>query len=194
MKKVLRISVAVICMVAIVVGYYYYLSHKNASVNAEEGVNLTEVESILAKDFTDDYPVTPRSVVKWYNRIITAYYAEDYSDEEFMELADQARMLLDEELLSYNPRENYLLSLIAEIEDYNNRNKVIVSSSVCDTSEVEYATVNGYECAYVSAYYFVREGSTYTRTYEDYCLRKDSDGKWKILTWQLSEKDDSDEF
>ena len=194
MKKAVRIGVAVICMVAIVLGYYYYLANRNSSVKAEENVELSEVEAILEKDFVNDYPATPRAVVKWYNRIITAYYAEDFTDEELDAMADQARMLLDDDLLAYNTKSQYMISLTDEIEDYHNRSRLIVSSSVCDSREVNYETVNGYECAYVSAYYFIREGSSYTRTYEDYCLRKDSNGHWKILTWQLSAEDDTNEF
>lgn len=194
MKRVLRIGIAVICMVSLVVGYYAYLTHRNASVKADDSVELTEVQAILTKNFSTDYPVTPRAVLKWYNRIITAFYAEDYTDEEFEELADQARCLLDDELLEYNPRDQYIASLSTEIEDYHNRNRVIVSSSVSDSKEVRYETVNGYECAYIQSYYFIREGSTYTRTYEDFCLRKDEKGNWKILTWQLSPEDDTDGF
>lgn len=194
MKKALRIGVAIICMVAIVVGYYYYLSNKRVTAVASEDKELSEVQAILAKDFTNDYPVTPRAVVKWYNRIITAYYAEDFSDDELIQLADQARSLLDDELLSYNPKESYVDALKLEIEDYHNRECTIVNSSVSDSGEVVYRQVNGYDCAYVQSYYFVREGSTYTRTYEDYCLRKDSNGNWKILTWQLSKEDDTNGF
>lgn len=190
MKKTLRIGVAVICMVAIVVGYYYYLSHRNASVEAETQVQLSEVQSIIDKDFEKEYPATPRSVVKWYNRIIEAYYAESYSDEELEKMADHARLLLDEDLLAVNPKDRYMFALTNEIQDYKNRSRVIVSSSVCDTKEVRYEKVKGSECAYVSAYYFIREGSTYTRTYEDYCLRKDASGNWKILTWKLSDEEE----
>ncbi|MCR4693973.1 MAG: hypothetical protein K5773_01450 [Pseudobutyrivibrio sp.] len=189
MKKVLRIGIAVICMVALVVGYYAYLSHRNDQVNADDNVELSEVQAILSKDFQKDYPVTARSVVKWYNRIIKAYYDQEYSDEELEAMADQARCLLDDELLSYNPKDVYLSSLKLEIADYKNRKRTIVSSSVSDSKEVQYKTVKGDECAFVQTYYFVREGSSYTRTYEEFCLRKDENGDWKILAWQLSSED-----
>ena len=190
MKKILRIGIAVICMVTLVVGYYAYLSRRNDSVSADDNVELSEVQAIISKDFDKNYPATPRAVVKWYNRIITAYYAEDFSQDELEALADQARKLMDDELLQYNPKDTYLASLSLEIEDYHNRQRVIVSSSVSDSSEVQYKKINGYECAFLSSYYFVREGSSYTRTYEDFCLRKDSNGNWKILTWRLSTEDE----
>ena len=190
MKKVLRIGIAVICMVSLVVGYYAYLSRRNDSVSADDSVELSEVQAIISKDFDKNYPATPRSVVKWYNRIITAYYAEEFSQDELEQMADQARMLMDDELLKYNPKDTYLASLNLEIEDFHNRQRVIVSSSVSDSSEVQYKKINGYECAFVSSYYFIREGSSYTRTYEDFCLRKDSYGNWRILTWRLSTEDE----
>ena len=190
MKKVLRIGIAVICMVSLVVGYYAYLSRRNDSVSADDSVELSEVQAIISKDFDKNYPATPRAVVKWYNRIITAYYAEEFTQEELEQMADQARKLMDDELLQYNPKDTYIASLNLEIEDYHNRQRVIVSSSVSESGGVQYKKINGYECAFVSAYYFVREGSSYTRTYEDFCLRKDSDGNWKILTWRLSTEDE----
>ncbi|MCR5580919.1 MAG: hypothetical protein K6F66_04965 [Pseudobutyrivibrio sp.] len=193
MKKVLRIGIAVICMVSLIVGYYAYLSRRNDSVSADESVELSEVQAIISRNFQKDYPATPRAVVKWYNRIITAYYNEEYTQEELEKMADQARFLMDDELLSYNPKDTYLASLSLEIEDYHNRARTIVSSTVSDSNEVQYKTVNGYECAFVSTYYFIREGSSYTRTYEDFCLRKDSNGNWKILTWRLSTEDDINE-
>ncbi|MCR4568665.1 MAG: hypothetical protein K5769_11475 [Pseudobutyrivibrio sp.] len=190
MKKALRIVIAVICMASLVLGYYAYLSRRNDSVKAEDNAEPTEVQAIINKNFTNDYPATPRAVVKWYNRIITAYYAEEFDQGQLEKMADQARFLMDDELLKYNPRDTYLASLSMEIEDFHNRSRTIVSSTVSDSKEVQYKTVNGYECAFVSSYYFIREGSSYTRTYEDFCLRKDSKGHWKILTWRLSTEDE----
>jgi hypothetical protein len=190
MKKALRIGIAIICMVSLVVGYYAYLSRRNDNASAKDNVELSEVQSILTKNFKKDYPATPRAVVKWYNRIITAYYSEEYTQEQLEQMADQARMLMDDELLKYNPRDTYLASLSMEIEDYHNRERIIVSSTVSDSNEVQYKKVNGYDCAFLSTYYFIREGSSYTRTYEDFCLRKDSNGNWKILTWRLSTEDE----
>lgn len=194
MKKVIRIGICCVVMVALVLGYYYYISTKNDNSMNTSKDELSEVQAIIDKDFTSSYPASPRAVVKWYNRIISAYYSQEYSQEEFEAMADQARLLLDNELLELNPKEQYVNNLSAEIADYKNRSKIIASSNVCNTAEVEYKTVKGDKCAFVSAYYFIREGSSYTRTYEDYCLRKDADGHWKILTWRLSPGDFTNEF
>ena len=37
--------------------------------------------------------------------------------------------------------------------------------------------------AYVRASYFMKEGNSYSKTYQDYVLRQDEKGCWKILTF-----------
>lgn len=187
MKKAIRIGLVAVFCVVLVVGYYYYLSHRDDGEAVEETTELSEAEKIITKDFDEDYPTSPRAVVKWYNRMITAYYNESYSDEQLEQMADQTRKLLDEELLSYNPRDKYLDSLKADISDYQKRQRQIIQSKVSDSSEIYYATVKGDKCAYVEAYYFVREGSDYSRTYQEFVLRQDAAGRWKILTFHLIE-------
>lgn len=189
MKKAIRIGLMVILSVCIVVGYYYYLSHKNDDQSSESTKELTEVEKIINYDFDEKYPSTPREVVKWYNRIITAYYAEEFSDEELEKMAGQAQKLMDDELLKYNPKDEYLANVKKDIDNYHERKKEIVQSSVCDSDDITYAKVEDSECAYVNAYYFAKEGSDYSRTYQEYVLRKDEEGHWKILTFRLVEGD-----
>lgn len=189
MKKAIRIGITGILCVAMVLGYYYYLSTRNPEKRSAD-YSTDEVLAICDKDFVNDYPPTPRQVLKWYNRIITAFYAEDYTDAEFEALADQARSLLDDELLQYNPRASYLITLAAEVEDYHKRNRYIINSSVSESADVVYATVNGQEVAYVNAYYFSKEGSNFDKTYEEFVLRRDANGRWKILTWRLSNNKD----
>ena len=150
------------------------------------------MDKILQKDFDEQYPTSPREVVKWYNRIITAYYGEEYTDEQLEGMADQARKLLDDELLQYNPKDTYLENLKKDIDNYKTLNKKIVQSSVSDSNDITYATVKGASCAYVNAYYFSKEGSNYSRTYQEFVLRKDSKGKWKILTFRLTEGEDNE--
>ncbi len=58
----------------------------------------------MKKNLTDDYPKTPRAVIKLYNQIITSYYSGNYTDDEFDKLIDQARMLFDQDLPITIPR------------------------------------------------------------------------------------------
>ena len=87
----------------------------------------------------------------------------------------------------------WLSDLKADIEDYHNKSKTIRSSNVCDSNDVVYQTVDGRECAYVTASYFMNENNSFDRTNEMYVLRKDDDGDWKILVFYQVEGDSSDE-
>ena len=190
MKKALRYILIGIVFVVVIVGYYYYISHRKGVSVEDMVVEKTEVEKILEKDFETDYPATPREVLKNYNRIITAYYNEEYSDEQLIELASMARSLMDEELLEANPEDAFLANLRYEIATYKDIQKTIVSSSVSDSNDVVYKVVKGHQCAYAETYYFCKEGTDFSRTYEKFVLRKDENGDWKILAWKLREPEE----
>lgn len=195
MKKA-GIIVAIILCAALVCGGYYYV--KEYLGNQNRGEELTEVQKIIARDLEGQYPQTPREVTKFYNRIIMAYYEEKLTDEEFDALADQALMLFDEELLEANQKEEYKKSVQADVADFDARKRSITKASVCDSKDVIYRNDanNGDEIAYVLASYFVKQNKGYDKTYQQYVLRKNADGEWKILTYyqvegkQSTEEDD----
>ncbi len=193
MKKALRIGVTVLVCATLIVSYYYYLSHRNDSLTEESTVTeVSEADAIITRDFSTNYPATPRAVVKWYNRIITEFYAEDHSDSEITALASKQRELLDEELLAKNPVDEFLQAVKADVLEYSARDERIVTSKVCSSNDVTYATVQGDQVAYVTSYYFIREGNDYMRSYQEYCLRKDASGNWKILTFRQIDGDPED--
>lgn len=193
MKKVIRVSIAIVAMGMLVLGYYFFLSKRLEPKEKKVDAQYREYQEIAAKDFKTGYPGTPRKVVKWYNRIITEFYAKDYAggkdDDKLAKLCDQARCLFDDELLKQNPREQYIKSVKGDILAYKNRKAKIIQAKVCETEDVEVTTYNGYDVAYVWTYYFGKEGNDYTKTYQQFCLRLDKDGRWKILTWKLVDGD-----
>lgn len=187
MRRLRTVLIGLAC-VCLVVGYYYYLSNKDASETAD----VTEVQKVVLKDLSgSSYPPTPREVIKFYNRILCCYYNEDYTDEEFKQLADQALLLMDAELADNNPAQQYYMQVESEVENYRSNKRKINNASVCDSNEVEYATIGGEECARVAASYFVRDNGGFTKSNQDYVLRKDSEGKWKILAFDLQEGADA---
>lgn len=93
MKKVVRTALIVAMLAAVIVGYFYYLSNRKLSKISSGNKTVSEYAKIKNHDFDKAYPESPRSVVKWYNRIITEYYANDHTDHEIKELASQARKL-----------------------------------------------------------------------------------------------------
>jgi hypothetical protein len=104
-------------------------------------------------------------------------------------MADQARLLFDADLLKQNPTSTYYANVKADIQDYAKRKAKILQTKVVGSGNVEYATYQGYDVAFVESYYFCKEGSDIVRTYQKFCLRKDQTGKWKILTWELVDGD-----
>ena len=102
-------------------------------------------------------------------------------------------LLFDDELLENNPRDEYFKNLKEDISEYHDKNKTIASSAVDSSNDVEYKEVDGDDCAYVKASYFIKEGSAYSRTYQMYVLRKDADGNWKILVFYQVNGDSSDD-
>lgn len=179
MKKAGIVVCAILC-VAIICGGFFLVKHRtNEQLNQES--ELTEVEKLITKNMNTSYPETPREVIKLYNRIITAYYKEDYSKEQLSQLADHVLAMFDAQLLEVNPRESYLSQIQADIDNYKKNKKWIAHSDVCDTNEVEYVKKDKEELAYVVSSYFVRQDSERTKTYQEYVLRKDEFGQWKIL-------------
>ena len=174
----------------VVFGYYAFSNWKAKGDETE----VSEVQKVILKELDkDSYPATPREVVKFYNRIMCCYYNETYTDEEFEKLTDQARILMDKELADNNPAEQYRQQVRTEVENYRSQKKTINNASVCDSNEVRYATIGDAECAYVESSYFVRSGSGFTKSYQDYVLRKDEDGSWRILAFELKEGETDDE-
>lgn len=188
MKRVVSISIAVIIMAALVVGYYFFLS-KNGPTQKKPEAKVTEYSKIVTKDLDKDYPKTPRKVVMTYNQIISEYYRTSHKDAEIEKMADQARKLFDADLLKQNPTSSYYANVKADIQDYAKRKAKILQTKVVGSGNVEYSTYQGYEVAFVESYYFCKEGSDIVRTYQKFCLRKDKTGKWKILTWELVDGD-----
>ena len=132
MKKAIRIGIAIICMVTLIVGYYAYLSRRNDYASAETNVELSEVQAITSKNFAKEYPATPRAVVKWYNRIISAYYAEDYTQEELESMLDENGKIKyeDEEYIKMYNVTKY--GFITEIEDKHKLRTIAVYGGIDD--------------------------------------------------------------
>lgn len=191
MKKIYTFIISIIC-IGMICGAFYYITSKSKN-SAQDNEELTVVQKIITKDIEADYPATPREVVKLYNKIITCYYSAEFEEGEFDQLVDQAFLLFDDELVKNNPKENYVAALKNEIDEYKGKDKVISQSAVCSSNDVIYRKdKDNSEVAYVNTSYFIKEGKSYTRTYEQYVLRKDDDGNWKILGYYQLEANPSE--
>ncbi|SDB36540.1 DUF6715 family protein [Eubacterium oxidoreducens] len=187
MKKAIRMVIVAIIMAGLIVGYYYYLSHRNTTKAAEETTEeLTEIEDILTTDLENDYPPSPREVIKFYDRIVSCYYSGECSKEDITNLSQVQWALLDPQLQEINPIATFADSVNADIEQNQEMKRSIINVTVCSSLDVEYKTVQGDDIAIVYDTYFMKEGSSFENTKQQYALRQDEDKKWRIIAFDLS--------
>lgn len=187
MKKIGIVIIAIVLIAGI--SGTFYMVNSNSQKKVQKEKTLTEIQKITSKDLDKNYPQTPREVVKLYNKILSFYYKENYTDKELDGLVEQALKLFDDELAANNPKDTYKQSVKDDAKNYSDQGITMAQTDVCDSNDVKYITDNGKKIAYVRASYFMKEGSSYSKTYQDYVLRQDEKGCWKILTFYKVEAD-----
>ena len=188
--KTVKIVIVVIVLAALILGYYYYLSHKSGKEQTAESVQVTAEQSVLMKDLERNYPPTPKEVLKYYCQITRCFYNEEYSEEELHQLAAKIQELYDEELIANKTQEDYLNDLKTEIAQMKQDQYTIASYDISASTDVEYFAENGRSCARMYCTFNLKKaGSTGTvASMEQFVLREDEDGHWKILGWELAEQ------
>lgn len=181
-------TVIVMIVIAIAVIFGYYQMTKNPV--GEEKTAKTEAEKLLQKDMENNYPGTPREVLKLYGRITKCMYNDDLKQEEIEGLLEQARKLYDDELLAINEWDGHLESLVNDIVDYKENERIIMSHTVQKSSQIKTIKKDGQEYA-VAYMLFITSDKTasYVESYEKFLMRKDDFGKWKIVGWELADPD-----
>lgn len=187
--SIARISIMVVIIAIIVVSYYFMLTKRFSSSEETSSVATNELDVCLTQDFVKNYPNSPRDVVRWYNRITKVCYGENPNNGQIDKLCDQLRLLMDNELLANNPKGNQLAGLKMDIEKYKNRKRTIYTTSEGEHSDVRYVTAkNGDDLAYVTAAYYIREASSSSTNYQTFCLKRDGQGKYKIIAFQRTDE------
>ena len=185
MKK-FRVTICVLVLVLLGLGYYAYLSGKETPTPAENVTEVSEVGKLVARDLDADYPNTPRKVLDFYSQITVCFYEDGLTDENLQKLCDQSIKLFDEELLLVNPEATFVDNTKAEIEEFRAIERKITDYVIEETSEIDFYKEDGRECAKISVKYFLYDESGFSKTYEDFLMRKDESGRWKILGWQIT--------
>ena len=188
-SKIAKMVIIVVVLAAVVLAYYYYLGHRTRRQEVEEAVVATVVQSVLMRDLEHNYPPTPKEVVKYYAEITECFYNETYSDEELVQLANKIQMLYDAELVANKTQEQYMEDLRSDIAEMKGKQLVIASYEVSASTDVEEFTQDGYSCARLYCTFYLRQPGNGGRvpSLERFILRKDEDGHWKILGWELVE-------
>lgn len=184
-KRTTQVTIVVMILILIVVGYYCYLVNRTRRADAEKA--LTAVENVLLRDLEHNYPPTPKEVIRYYNDILKCFYNEECSQEEIEALARKVRGLYDQELLDHNEWSTYIFNLEAEIQNFQNLKRRISSISLASSTDVDEFTQDGYKFAKIRCGYNILQGKESSSSIHVYLLRKDEDGHWKIYGWELAE-------
>ena len=109
------------------------------------------------------------------------------------------REKLDEELLELNAKEGYYQRVREDIEAFKQEKKVLLKTDVADSNDIRYVdddkagSTEVDKLAYVKASYFVRTDKNFSNTYQEFVLREDATGKWKIVAFYEIEGESSDD-
>lgn len=176
-KRTIVTIIAMLILAALVITGFYFLLNKPKSKNETK---KTELEKLLEKDIENDYPVTPRETVKLYCKLNKYLYSEEINSEELSSLVKQMRLLFDNEF-NENTSED---EQIANLNEERNKNRIILNYIVQKSQNVEYDDTKEYSSLVAS--FTTKEKNKREKVYERFLLRKDDNGNWKILGWELT--------
>jgi hypothetical protein len=191
-KNTIMTVIFVLLLGAAVFGGYFYfktVSDRRAKEKAEKQKEPTEIENIIAINLRINYPETARSAVKFYCRIIQAIHNLGPTDDELSKLQFQLRELFDNELLLKNSVTDQYNALKLEIMEYDDLSRTIEDYLVDAAGNSETWTYEEHNYTRIIVNFTIKEKGSYGTLYEEFILRADEDGRWKILGWRRVDKD-----
>lgn len=183
--KGLRGTIIFVILIFMLIGYYFYLSNRRKAA-VEEAVESSRVQDVLLRDLSRNYPASPKEVLKYYSEITLCFYNEDMSEEELTALANKAMELYDDELVA-NQSSEYMNSLKEDINNFHTMGIEISSYKTSNSTDVNYFSMEGHECASLFCTYTLRSGSNLEYVEEVFILRRDEEGHWKIFGWDAAD-------
>ena len=190
MKKYGRTIIVIAVLVALGLGYYYYLANKDTGKDATDiAADTSEVSVLISKDIMANYPESPKDVVNLYARITKAYYDTSLTNEQIEALGKQARLMFDDELKNTQTDADFYEKLKEDIGNYNSTKTRISSYVIQSAAKTKYSTFKDRQYASIALVYYLRQGDKLIDSPTKFTLRKDDEGHWKILFWELTEID-----
>lgn len=186
-KQNIKNLIVLLIVALLLIASFAYLVNRDRTTK-EEVDKLTAVQEVLARDLSSNYPPTPKEVLKYYSEITRCFYSEEYSEEELIRLSRKSRELFDEALIANQTEEDYIVDLKNEIIIFKDANRSISSYSVAGSANVDYYQYEGDEWAKLNCIYSIRTEGKIKPTQEEFLLRKDAGGYWKIFGWKLVEE------
>ena len=179
-----------IILICLVLGYYYYLSSKDRAKTQEQTPSASAVQEALIRNLDNNYPPSPREVVKYFGQLTQCFYGEDYTQEELEALAMQIQRLYDKELIDNKTQDQYLEDLKWDINQMKQQKIVVSSYSPSSSTDVEYFDKDGYNWARLYCTFTFRKETNLIVQQQIFVLRKDEQGHWKIFGWKPVEDDE----
>lgn len=186
MKRLKTVIIFTI-LAALVVSYYLYLSNRKPKTVKGTPASVSEVNDIINLKLETNYPDTPRELVTLYCRITKAYYKTKLSESQIEKLGTKAWGLFDLELQNACiSLPDYMVSLKSDIKTWNKEGMYVNEYIVESNSDIDYVTYGGgKQAAIVRVQFYIRKGSNLIPTIHEFYVGKNSNGKWKILSWHI---------
>lgn len=182
----IKVFVIGLILIGLVLGYFFYLSIKKS--NIDDDTQIGAVQKVLMRNLDKNYPPSPREILKYYGEITQCFYGEEYTEEEFYQLAMKVQELYDDELVANKTQDQYLEDLQWDIAQFKNQNTIVSSYSLPSSTDVEFFSEDGYNWARLYISFTLRTGTQLSFTNEIFLLRRDDKGHWKIYGWQSEDQ------
>lgn len=184
----IKVFVIGLILIGLVLGYFFYLSVRKSGESSDDDIQIGAVQEVLMRNLDKNYPPSPREVLKYFGQITQCFYSEEYTEEEFYQLAMKIQELYDEELVANKTQEQYIEDLRWDIEQFKEQKTVVSSYSLPSSTDVEFFTQDGDNWAQLYVAFTLRTGTQLSYTNEIFLLRRDDKGHWKIYGWQLEDQ------
>ncbi len=179
----IKVFVIGLILIGLVLGYFFYLSVRKGK-DADEDTQVGAVQEVLMRNLDKNYPPSPREVLKYFGEFVQCFYGEEYTEEEFSQLAMKIQELYDDELIANKTQEQYVEDLRWDIAQFKDQNTIVSSYSLPSSTDVDFFTQDGDNWARLHISFTLRTGTQLNFANEIFLLRRDDNGHWKIYGWQ----------
>ncbi len=185
MKKRVATVSTVLVLACAVVALYWYIDRSGGAEG--EPTAYSVAEQILAKDLEKNYPPTPYAVAELYCGIIECIYNPETSEEQIDGLVKLQLQLFDAELAALNPYEQYLKVTKEELAAAADKEVVFTGYVLDKATNVQKWENDMGSYASLQFQLLLRSEEGSGSSYRNLIMRKDSDGRYKIVGWQTAE-------
>lgn len=181
-----------VSIAVIVVAAYIAISNKNEqkAIDEAQKEEITAMDKVMLKNLDESYPASVHEVIKYYCELLKCMFSGEVSDKQIDQMIDKERALFDEELLKVNEYSTFVDGRYSEIKQYKKKKAKVIEYTVDDSDTVRYWQNKKREMASIKAKMYIG-GDKHVKITQEYILRKNDKGKWKILSWK-NKSDDED--